>query len=146
MLVAHKIELFVTDKQAEYLKGACGAKRFAYNQLVAIYKDTNKFNKTSYVNLIKELRAKYDWMRDFSTRVVRNTVDDLDKAIKKAWSGEAKKERAKRVAIAITPKDKAKALNYAMPNFKKRGLNDNFSIREKEKFKIENRKLKFEKL
>lgn len=35
MLLAHKIELRPTARQAEYLDRACGSRRHAFNQLLA---------------------------------------------------------------------------------------------------------------
>lgn len=145
MLVAHKIELRPTPKQAKYLIQACGAKRFVYNQLVARYNESKKFNKKEYQEFIKELRKTHKWLKDFSTRVVRNTIDDLEKAVQKQFKEQTKKERNRRFLLAQTPKDKAKALNYGVPKFKKKGVNESFAIREKDKFEIKDKKLNFEK-
>jgi len=86
ILLAHKIEIRPNKEQEKYLLGAVGSRRFAYNHLVAYYNEHKKLTKIVSVELIKELRAKYKWLEDFSTRVIRNCIDDLDKAIKRAWS------------------------------------------------------------
>jgi putative transposase len=138
MLVAHKVELYVTKKQADYLYQCLGANRFAYNQLVELFNNSTKIpSKTDFNNKIKELRAKYEWMQELSTRVVRNTVDDISTAIKKAFT----KEMIAKRKNATTLKGK----RLGLPKFKKRGKSDSFSFREKEKFKVVNRKFKFEK-
>ncbi|MBD3807032.1 transposase, partial [Sulfuricurvum sp.] len=120
-------------------------KRFVYNQLVAKYKDTKKFSKKEYAEFVKELRITHEWLQEFSTRVVRNCIDDLEKAIKNQFQDKTKKERNNRFLSAKTPKEQAKALNYGVVKFKKKGVNESFSIREKEKFKVNGKKLSFEK-
>ena len=136
ILLAHKIEIRLNKEQEEYLLGAVGSRRFAYNHLVAYYNEHKKLTKTISVKLIKELRAKYEWLEDFSTRVIRNCVDDIDKAIKKAWSPQTIAERNKAIAKASTPKQKIKAFRLGMPQFAKKGINESFAIREKEKINI----------
>ena len=146
ILLAHKIEIRPNQEQKEYLLGAVGSRRFAYNHLVAYYNEHKKLTKTISVKLIKELRAKYEWLEDFSTRVIRNCVDDIDKAIKKAWSSETVAERNKAIVKALTPKQKQKAFRLGMPQFAKKGINESFSIREKEKITVKDRKFKVEKM
>ncbi|HHB94511.1 MAG TPA: transposase, partial [Campylobacterales bacterium] len=146
ILLAHKIEIRPNQEQEEYLLGAVGSRRFAYNHLVAYYNEQKKLTKTVSVKLIKELRAKYEWLEDFSTRVIRNCVDDIDKAIKRAWSPQIIIERNRAIDKASTPKQKLKAYNLGMPQFAKKGINESFSIREKEKITIKDRKFKVEKM
>jgi putative transposase len=146
ILLAHKIEIRPNQEQKEYLLGAVGSRRFAYNHLVAYYNEHKKLTKTISVKLIKELRAKYEWLEDFSTRVIRNCVDDIDKAIKKAWSSQTMAERNRAIVKALTPKQKQKAFRLGMPRFTKKGINESFSIREKEKITIKDRKFKVEKM
>jgi len=136
MLVAHKVEIYATVKQQTYLLQCVGANRFAYNQLVELFNKSEKIpTKTIFANKIKELREANEWMAELSTRVVRNTVDDISNAIKKAFTKEMK---AKRLST--------KKHWLGMPKFKKRGVSDSFAFREKEKFKVINRKFRFEKL
>ena len=146
ILLAHKIEIRPNKEQEKYLLGAVGSRRFAYNHLVAYYNEHKKLTKTVSVELIKELRAKYKWLEDFSTRVIRNCIDDIDKAIKRAWSPQTITERNRAIAKAITPKQKIKAFILGMPQFAKKGVNESFSIREKEKITIKDRKFKVEKM
>jgi len=146
MLLAHKIELYPTSKQSDYLFHCVANRRYMYNVLVAYYRDTSKLTKTIAQELVKEHRAKFDWLQDVSTRVIRNTVDDIDKAIKKGWTPEAKAKRAKAIKEATTLKQKSKAIYHGLPSFAKRGINESFAIREKEKIRVNGRKFKFEKL
>ncbi len=146
VLLAHKIELRPNQEQAEYLLGAMGSRRFAYNHLVAYYNEHKKLTKTVSVKIIKDLRSKYEWLQDLSTRVIRNTVDDIDKAIKKAWSSKTVAQRTKAIEKAVTPIQKVKAYSLGMPKFAKKGVNESFSIREKEKITVKDRKFKIEKM
>ena len=146
MLLAHKIELYPSLKQSQYLKHCVDNRRYMYNQLVATYREFGKLTKTNSQQIVKENRAKFEWLQDVSTRVIRNTVDDIDKAIKRGWTPEAKAKRKKALACAVTPKQKHKAVHYGLPSFVKRGENESFSIREKEKIRVNGRKFKFEKL
>ena len=146
ILLAHKIELRPNQEQEKYLLGAVGSRRFAYNHLVAYYNEQKKLTKTVSVELIKELRVKYEWLGDFSTRVIRNCVDDIDKAIKRAWSPQTIIGRNRAIATASTLKQKLRAFNLGMPQFAKKGINESFSIREKEKITIKDRKFKVEKM
>ena len=136
MLVAHKIELYTTVKQQAYLLQCVGANRFAYNQLVELFNNSEKIpTKTDFTNKVKELREANEWLDELSTRVVRNAIDDISSAIKKAFTKEL---IAKRLST--------KKHWLGMPKFKKRGQSDSFAFREKEKFKVVNRKFRFEKL
>jgi len=146
VLLAHKIELRPNQEQAEYLLGAMGSRRFAYNHLVAYYNEHKKLTKTISVKIIKELRSKYEWLQELSTRVIRNTVDDIDKAIKKAWSPQTVAQRTKAIEKAVTPIQKVKAYSLGMPQFARKGVNESFSIREKEKITVKDRKFKIEKM
>ena len=146
MLLAHKLELYPTSKQSDYLFHCVANRRYMYNQLVAYYREHGKLTKKESVEIVKNYRAKFEWLQDVSTRVIRNTVDDIDKAIKKGWTSEAQAKRKKALACAVNPKQKARAVHYMLPSFSKRGVNDSFAIREKEKIKVSGRKFKFEKL
>jgi len=79
-----------------------GSRRFAYNHLVAYYNEHKKLTKTVSVELIKELRAKYKWLEDFSTRVIRNCINDIDKAIKRAWSPQTITERNRAITKSVS--------------------------------------------
>ena len=146
VLLAHKIELRPNQEQVEYLLGAMGSRRFAYNHLVAYYNEHKKLTKTISVKIIKELRSNYEWLQELSTRIIRNTVDDIDKAIKKSWNSQTVAQRTKAIEKAVTPIQKVKAYSLGMPQFARKGVNESFSIREKEKITVKDRKFKIEKM
>jgi len=52
--------------------------------------------------------------------VYRNCVDDIDKAIKKAWSPQTIAERNIAITKAVTPKQKVKAFRLGMPKICKK--------------------------
>ena len=82
MLLAHKIELRPTKDQIDYLNKAMGSKRHCYNQLLAHFsKPENKWSKANaYQYYIKTIRKEFPWYNEVSSRVTRNTIDDLDSA------------------------------------------------------------------
>jgi len=137
MLLAHKIELRPTDEQRDYLDKACGHRRHCHNQLLEYFsqKDEsgqliNKWSKAAaYQYYIKVLRVKFPWYAEVSSRVTRNAIDDLDNAFKHFF---------RRV------KNGDKKPGY--PRYKKRDHKDSFALREAEKFDVNYKKLRIEKL
>lgn len=127
MLLGHKIELRPTDKQKEYFFKAVGIKRFVYNSCLAgwnsAYKKGCKPDEFYIRFFYKCLKERNPWINEVSSRVGRVVVEDLLVAFKRFFRKQAEE-----------------------PRFKKRGINDSFALREKEKFNINGRKLKIEKL
>ena len=129
MLLAHKIELRPTQQQADYLDRACGSRRHAFNQLLAHFnQDGVKWSKKVANEKYKQLRLEFPWYAEVSQRVTRNTVDDLHNAFSHFFRRLKNGEKA------------------GYPKFKKRGLHDSFSLREKPKFDVNGRTLRIEKL
>lgn len=129
MLLAQRIELFPTPEQAEYLDRCCGARRHAYNQLLNHFsKKDVKWSKaaaTEYFMCV--IRPKFPWYSEISSRVTRNSIDDLDNAFCHFF---------RRVKAGKKP---------GFPRFHKKGVNDSFAVREKRKFDIDGRMLRIEK-
>ena len=127
MLLGHKIELRLTVKQKEYFFKAVGVKRFVYNSCLAewnsAYKKGYKPDEFYIKFFYKCLKERNPWINGVSSRIGRGAVDDLLVAFKRFFRKQAEE-----------------------PRFKKRGINDSFAVREKEKFSINGRKLKIEKL
>jgi putative transposase len=127
VLLGHKIELRPTFKQEEYFLKSVGIKRFVYNQCLAAWNDAYKRGykpDETYIRFFyKCLKERNPWINEVSARIGRIAVEDLLMAFKRFFRKQAKE-----------------------PRFKKRGINDSFAIREKEKFHIDGRKLKIEKL
>jgi len=129
MLLAHKIECYVTVEQADYLDRACGSRRHCFNRLLAHFsQDGVKWSKKAAVEVYKALREEFGWYSEVSQRVTRNAIDDLDSAFKHFF---------RRVKAGQTP---------GFPRFKKRGVNDSFALREAIKFDVDGRWLRIEKL
>jgi putative transposase len=130
MLLAHKIELRPTPAQADYLARACGSRRHCYNQLLAHFGQPGvKWSKAAaYQHYIKVLRPQFPWYSEVSSRVTRNAIDNLDNAFKHFF---------RRCKSGDEP---------GFPKFKKKGVNDSFALREAEKFDVEGRRLRIEKL
>jgi putative transposase len=129
MFLAHKIELRPTPEQEQFLFQSVGARRFTYNALLAHFKqDGVKWNKKAANDKLNDLKSEHAWMQDVSARTSRNVIDDLDNAFKKFF---------KNVKAGKKP---------GFPKFKKKGISDSFSIREQQKFDVNGRMLRIEKL
>ena len=129
MLLAHKIELYPTKEQREYLDRSCGSRRHCFNQLLAHFKqDGVKWSKKAALGVYNNLRQEYPWYSEVSQRVTRNTIDDLDSAFKHFF---------RRVKLGQKP---------GFPRFKKKGMGDSFAFREKPKFSVDGRWLRIERL
>lgn len=127
MLLGQKIELRPTAEQEEYFFKSVGIKRFVWNHCLDAWNEAyNKGFKPdeAYIRFYyKVLKERNPWISEVSARVSRGAIDDLLLAFQRFFKKQAKH-----------------------PQFKKRGQNDRFAIREKEKFSITERKLKIEKL
>jgi putative transposase len=130
MLLAHKIELRPTAEQAEYLNQACGARRHCYNQLLAHFQQEGvKWSKAAAFQFyMADIRPRFPWYSEVSSRVTRNAIDDLDNAFKHFF---------RRVKLGQKP---------GFPRFKKKDVNDSFALREAPKFDVVGRTLRIEKL
>jgi putative transposase len=130
MMLAHKIELRPTPREAEYLDRACGSRRHCYNQLLAHFsKPENRWSKAAaWQHYIGVLRVEFPWYAEVSQRVTRNAIDDLDSAFAHFF---------RRVKQGKKP---------GYPQFKKKGIKDSFALREQAKFSVEGRRLRIEKL
>jgi putative transposase len=85
----------------------------------------NKWSKAAaYHYYIKVLRVEFSWYNEVSSRVTRNAIDDLDNAFTHFF---------RRVKLGKKPGCK-------------RDVKDSFALRESEKFDIDNRTLRIEKL
>lgn len=130
MLLAHKIELRPTPKEAEYIDRACGSRRHAFNQLLAHFsKPENKWSKAAAVHYyMTVLRVEFPWYGEVSSRVTRNAIDDLDSAFNHFF---------RRARLGGKP---------GFPKFKKKGVSDSFAMRETQKFNVDGHTLRIEKL
>jgi putative transposase len=127
MLLAHKVRLYPTAEQAEYLRRCMGARRFAYNALLARFKEPGiKWSrKAAYDHFINHVRQP--WMLELTSRAPRNAIDDLHNAFQHFF---------RRCKTGEKP---------GFPKFHKKGVNDSFAIREKPKFDVCGRLLRIEK-
>ena len=127
MFLGQKIELRPNTEQEEYFLKAVGIKRFVYNHCLAEWNDSYESGYKPdeiYIRFFyKCLRERNPWISEVSARIGRGAVDDLLLAFKRFFKKQG-----------------------GHPQFKKRGIHDSFAIREKEKFNIDVRKLKIERL
>jgi putative transposase len=130
MLLAHQIELRPTQEQALYLDKACGSRRHCYNQLLAHFsRPENRWSTAAaYQYYMKVIRQQFAWYNEVSSRVTRNAISDLDQAFQHFF----RRVKAKQTA--------------GFPTFKKKGIKDRFALRESNKFQVQGRQLRLEKL
>lgn len=124
MLLAHKVELRPSKEQHEKLLHWVGTTRHCFNNLLGNFsKEGVKFSKKSArEHLYNTLRVDNEWYSDVSQAILRESINDLENAYKRFFK---------------------KMGGY--PRFKKRGIKDSFSIRERFKFKVAGRNLYIEK-
>ena len=124
MLLGHKIEIRPSKEQHEKLLQWVGTTRHCFNSMLSNFsKQDVKFSKKKAREyLYNTLRVENEWYSEVSQAVLQESIDDLEVAYKRFFK---------------------KLGGY--PRFKKRGRRDSFSIRQKSKFRIENRKLYIEK-
>jgi putative transposase len=130
MLLAQQIRLYTTPEQANHLNRCCGARRHAYNQLLAYFGQRGvKWSKAAATEyFMRVIRPAFPWYAEISSRATRNTIDDLDNAFRHFF---------RRVNAGRKP---------GPPKFHKKGVNDGFAMREKPKFNVADRTLRIEKL
>ena len=88
MLKAIKIKLYLNDEQENYVNNLLGTSRFIYNNLLAYkiseYKNNNKYS-VSFSELGKklvELKTEYPWIKNSHSKVLQQSLINLDKAYK----------------------------------------------------------------
>lgn len=81
------------------------------------------------------LRPANPWIGDVTSRAARNAWDDLEIAFKRFFKN-----------VKAGKQNGSKKNLYGYPQFKKKGLCDSFSVREKEKFDVDGRTIRIEKL
>jgi len=127
MLLAHKVQLYPTAAQAEYLRRCMGARRFAYNALLAHFRQPGiKWSKRAAYNYFIA-HVRQPWMAELTSRAPRNAIDDLHNAFHHFF---------RRCKAGEKP---------GFPRFHKKGVHDSFAIREKPKFDVCGRRLRIEK-
>lgn len=122
MFLAHKIELRPTKEQEQYLRKCCGISRMVYNMCLFKSKES-KWNKKEMLSYLKKIKEEHTFIGDVSSRISRNAIEDLENSYKRFFNKLSK-----------------------FPKFKKKKLNESFSIREKEKFTVKEKTLRIEKL
>jgi putative transposase len=88
MLKAIKIRIYPTDNQEIYINKLLGTCRYIYNNLLAFKKQEyeEKQNNISFAQLGKkltELKSQNEWIKDSHSKVLQQSMVDLDKAYKK---------------------------------------------------------------
>ena len=133
MIVAHKIQLDPTNKQATYFAKASGTARFAYNWALAEWKRQyeewkldNSLPKPSELLLSRQLNAlkreQFPWMMEVTKCAPQIAIMQLGDAFKNFWRGRTK-----------------------YPKFRKKGVHDRFAITN-DQFTVRSKKIRIPKL
>ena len=87
MLQAIKIKLYPSDDQKIYINKLLGTSRFVYNQClnykITEYKTNNKCTNISDTNnYVKELKLKHEWIKESHSKVLQQSLINLETAYK----------------------------------------------------------------
>jgi putative transposase len=129
MLIAHRIALDLSDKQATYMARASGTARFAYNWALAewgrqyaAWKEDNTCPKPNQMALRRQLnrikRTKFPWMQEVTKCAPQLAIMQLGQAFQNFFAGRAK-----------------------YPTFRKRGVHDRFSL-SNDQFQVEDSRIR----
>jgi len=136
--LGYKYRLYPSTEQQAILDHQMFIYNQAYNICLNLWKEEQEINKTlakekQTYRKAKEIDQKVKNILksrklEFKTVVLQQARINFQKAIKKAFSKEVVYERQKAIAKAVTPKEKAKALNLGFPKFKSsKDINQSFN-------------------
>lgn len=120
MLQAIKIKLYPTDEQKHYMNIMIGTTRFIYNKCLA-FKSleyglwNNSTNLKDTNNFVKELKNDFEWIKDTHSKVIQQSLINLETAFKKYFDRCQKQK-------------KDQSIDVGYPNFKSKH-NSNQSCR-----------------
>ena len=127
--LGYKYRIYPTAKQKELINYYGFIYNQTYNICYNIWKKEQEYNKDKdKQDKIFRSKTKYDKIvkrilrfrkLEFKTVVTQQARMNFFDAITHAFSKEVKIERAKAIAEAVTPKEKAKALQFGFPKYKK---------------------------
>ena len=85
MLKTIKIRIYPTPEQSVFINKQLGCCRFVYNSCLAYRKDSYEADKTSIsssqsINYIVSLKSQYDWLKEVHSKVLQQSVRDMNKA------------------------------------------------------------------
>lgn len=88
MLKAIKVRLYLNNEQEQKINSLLGSYRFVFNQCLSYKKqryDSDKSNTSLYdlYNFFhQELRNDYDWLKEHNTRVLKQSIYNLEQSYK----------------------------------------------------------------
>ena len=85
MLKAIKIRIYPTPEQVGFINKQLGCCRFVYNACLAYRKDAYEADRASIsssqsINYIVSLKSQYDWLKEVHSKVLQQSVRDMNKA------------------------------------------------------------------
>ena len=151
-LKAFKFKLKPNDTQRVLINKTFGCNRFLYNQMLEEKQLKYKTKDKSKPKTEKEYKKEFSFLKEVDSVSLQQSRLNLKTSytnfFRKLKSGEIQKERAKLLAKAKTPKQKAKALNYGNPKFKsKHNPKKSYkTVNSKNTIRVEDNKIKLPKL
>lgn len=157
MLKAIKVRLYLNDEQEQKINSLLGSYRFVFNQCLSYKKqryDSDKSNTSLYdlYNFFhQELRNDYDWLKEHNTRVLKQSIYNLEQSYKNFFEQhkgfpkfktkhDEQKVRFPRDAVSLRTFNEEKSLiNLTLTikdlKFKCSDRDKNYLYRNKEKIK-----------
>ena len=120
VFVGHKVRIYPTCYQEQYLVKACHASRYAFNRGLRIWKETYKSTgKPSYASVRKQFTAEKDvaspWMNEVAACVGKNAIRDLADAFERFFKGQNKYPKYKK--RKVTQEQKTHSRKYTAMSF-----------------------------
>ena len=88
---SYKLRLYPTKGQQVFFNKTMGACRVIYNEMLYNLSENYKNNiKKNKFDLFKEIRTKYEWMKEVDSQALNNTLMDLNNAYNRFFNKQSK--------------------------------------------------------
>ena len=114
---SYKLRLYPTKGQQVFFNKTIGASRVIYNEMLYNLNENykNGIKKDKY-ELFKEIRTKYEWMKEVDTNALCSAFMDLDKAYTRFFNNKSKFPKFKKKKDKNTYRNNANAKNKKIKN------------------------------
>jgi len=92
MLKAIKVRIYPTDDQVGHINRQLGCCRLVYNNCLAYRRDSYKesnisVSQTDTIKRIVELKKEKEWLKEVHSKVLQQSVIDLNRAFESFFKG-----------------------------------------------------------
>lgn len=123
---SYKLRLYPTKGQQVFFNKTMGACRVIYNEILYNLQENYKNNiKKNKFDLFKEIRTKYEWMKEVDTNALCSAFMDLDKAYNNFYNNKSNFPKFKKKKDKNTYRNNNNAKNKKIKNLIK---NDKIKI------------------